>query len=123
MCMEGDYSNVETGSFLLALLGSRLLGFSSSGSHNLLGDSNRGVEGLLAVLLGGLDAAVLDAIPQKESGDGAHDFVLVDDVGNGDVLAELWYGADDFIVGSSVEEDGIIRFFFNLALGPFLNRR
>ena len=100
--MEGDYSNVETGSFLLALLGSRLLGFSSSGSHNLLGDSNRGVE---------------------ESGDGAHDFVLVDDVGNGDVLAELWDGADDFIVGSSVEEDGIIRFFFNLALGPFLNRR
>lgn len=121
--MEGDYSNVETGSFLLALLGSRLLGLSSSGSHNLLGDNNRGIEGLLAVLLRGLDAAVLDTIPQEESGDGADDFVLVDEVGNGNVFAELWDAADDFIVGRSVEEDGIIRFFFNLALGPFLNRR
>ena len=30
---------------------------------------------------------------------------------------------EDSIVGSLIEEDGVVRFFFDFALGPFLHRR
>ena len=68
----------------------------------------------------GLDAAVLDALPEEDACDGADDLELFDEGGGGDVLAELGDAGDDAIIGGSVQEDGVIGFLFNLTLGPFL---
>jgi hypothetical protein len=113
---------VET-SFLLALLGGSLLGCGGGGSDldflkSFLGG---GVEGLSAVLLDGPDAAILDGLLEEGSGDGTDDFVFLDQVGSRDVLAELGDVSDNSIVSHLVDEDGVVGFFFDFSLGPFLH--
>lgn len=110
-------------SFLLGslfLLGSGLLGLSGNGLGGIDSLCDRGEEGLLAVVLDGPDASVLDAFPEEDTCDGADDLELFDDGRGGDVLAELGDGSDDTVVGGLVDEDGVIGFLFDLTLSPFL---
>jgi hypothetical protein len=104
----------------LILLGTSVLGLSSNGLGGVDCLCDGGEEGLLAVGFGGLDASVLDALPEEDAGDGADDLELLDDGGGGDVLAELGDGSDDTVVGGLIDEDGVIGFLFNLSLSPFL---
>ena len=41
----------------------------------------------------------------------------------GDELADLGDGTNDFIVSGLIEEDGVIGFFMDFSLGPFLHRQ
>lgn len=105
------------GSFFL--LGGCGLGLSGGlGGFDCLGD--RCEEGLLAVGLDGPDAAVFDALPEEDAGDGADDLELFDEGRGGDVLAELGNGSDDAVVGGPIDEDSVVGFLFDLTLGPFL---
>ena len=81
-----------------------------------------GVEGLPAVVLDGPEWAILDTLFKEGSCDGADNFVLLDQDWRGDVLSKFGDTWNVFIIGSLIEEDGIISFFFNFTLVPFLNQ-
>lgn len=119
VCMiEGTVDSSGERSFLLTLLAGGFLGV---GGH-LLDDDGGGVQGLLAVGLGTLDAAVGQAFSEEDSGDGAHHLELLDEVSGRDVPAELGDDCEISIVGCLVKENCIIGFFFDFSLGPFLNK-
>jgi hypothetical protein len=111
-------------SFLFLLRSFFLLGaflVLSDGSDNGSGLDDGSVEGLFAVSFNSLDAAILNAFPEHDPCNRAHDFELFDEGGGGDVLAQLGDAGDDTIIGGTIEEDSIIGFLFNLSLGPFLS--
>lgn len=72
------------------------------------------------MFLHGLDGSILDTFLEEGSGDGAHHFVLIDEDGGGNVFAQFGDTGDETVVGGLVEEDGVIGFFFDFSLGPFL---
>ena len=72
------------------------------------------------MVLNSLNRAVLDASPKQNASNRAHDFVFLDEGGGGDVLAEFGDAGDEAVVGSLVDEDGVVGLLFSFSLGPFL---